>query len=149
MTACKRFQDAMPDLASRAQADLPGWAADHVATCPACGRRLHAERLATALLHAAAPVVAPPADFAARVVARIRPVAEPREADLWRPAWKLMPAFGVLVVALFVLSQTMTAGEPMGFVPTDNLTAGESLALQSTPPQMDEVLSIILEGNSR
>jgi hypothetical protein len=150
MTRCANIIESLADLAARTPADMPGWAASHLAECSACTRRLQAERLTGALLRSLADPIAPPPDFAARVAARLRPSAARRtETDLWRPAWKLMPAFGALVVALFVVYQSTVFSEPIGFLPTDSLTAGEHLALGSATPETDDVLSVILEGSGR
>ena len=147
MTACKPILDALPDLAARASGDIPDWAAAHLAGCAACTKRLQAGRLTAGLLQSVAVPIDPPDDFAMRIAARLRPRIVPlAEADPWRSAWKLVPAFGALVLALFIVYQTSAMPEPTGLFPTDSLTAGEHLALGAAPPTMDDVLSVILEG---
>ncbi len=150
MTRCKNVTDALEDLAARAPAEMPTWAADHLDTCVACARRLQAERLARALIRSVAEPAAPPRNFSAGVMARLRPaVVRQADTELWRPAWKLMPAFGALVVASLVLYETSLFSEPISLFPTDSLTAGEHLALGSAAPETDDVLSAILEGSGR
>ncbi len=150
MTACKPILAALPDLAARSFAELPAWAATHLAGCEECRRRIEAERLTRAVMAAVAAGPEPPPDFAARVAARLRPVpASRREPELWRSAWRLMPAFGAVVVALFIVYQASALPEAVGLLPTDTLTVGERLALRTATPEPDDVLSFILEGNGR
>ena len=57
---------------------------------------------------------APPPGFADRVVTTVfrGPAPGRMEAELWRPAWGLMPAFGAVVFALLILFQFSLTPEP-------------------------------------
>jgi hypothetical protein len=93
----------------------------------------------------------PPPGFADRVVATVfrGPAPGRMEAELWRPAWGLMPAFGAVVVALLILLQFNLTPEPTGLFSSEGLSAGERLVLGSSAPETDLVLAAVLEGSEK
>jgi len=68
------------------------------------------------------------------------------EPDVWRPAWGLLPTFAAAVVALFIVYETSETAGPNGFFPTEGLSAGEHLVLDTSAPDVDAVLAAVLEG---
>jgi hypothetical protein len=60
-----------------------------------------------------------------------------------------MPAFAAAVVALFIVYQTSEGPGSTGFLPTDGLSAGEYLVLGSPGPEMDDLVTAVLEGGGQ
>jgi anti-sigma factor RsiW len=141
----------METLLGLRPADLPEEVRNHLATCPACDRRLAAARLARGLIAAGAEPIAPPQGFADRVRAALaaRKVGSRVDAETWRPAWGLMPAFAAAVAALFIVYQTSEIPGPTGLLSTEGLSAGEYLVLGSPGPEMDDVVTAVLEGGGK
>jgi hypothetical protein len=50
------------------------------------------------------------------------------------------------VVALFIVYQASENGGPTGLFPTEGLSAGEQLVLDTSAPDVDAVLAAVLEG---
>lgn len=120
---------------------------DHLAECRACAEALTVRRAVGRLLAArVAERSDPPADFAQSVVARLPRQAPGREADPWRAAWGLIPAFTAAVVALMLAYQSTDTLAP-GLLPIDDLSAGERVVLQEGGGSPDLLLSAILEGS--
>jgi hypothetical protein len=96
-------------------------------------------------------VVEPPAGFVDRVVAAVsrKPASGQAEADLWRPAWRLVPAFGAVVVALPMLFQLNLTPEPTGLFSQEGFSAGERLVLGSSAAETDLVLAAVLEESEK
>ena len=151
MNTCKVVTRDLENLARLQPADLPEGVRDHVATCPACDRRLTTARLARGLVTAATEDISPPEGFAERVRTALGArKAVPQEAtDIWRPAWGLMPAFAAAVAALVVVYQTSELPAPTGLVSTEGLSAGEYLVLGSPGPEIDEIVTAVLEGGGK
>jgi hypothetical protein len=148
MTSCSAMQRELTELAAARPADLPGWVREHVAVCPGCARRLAAARLAQRLVTARADILEPSQGFADRVTARLtgRRGAHEPDSEVWRPAWGLIPAFAAAAAALVIVYQASEGPVPAGLFPTEGLSAGEYLVLGSSAPELDAVLSAILEG---
>jgi hypothetical protein len=148
MKSCSAMTRDLTAVAAARPADLPGWVREHVAVCPRCARRLAAARLAQRLVTARAEILEPPQGFADRVTARLtgRRGAHEPVSEVWRPAWGLVPVFAAAAAALFIVYQASEGPGPAGLFPTEGLSASESLLLGSSAPDMDAVLSAILEG---
>jgi hypothetical protein len=151
MTTCRAVGKHLADWAALPPEEIPDWARNHLATCRECGRRLAAARLARVVVMACGEAAAPPPGFADRVAATVfrGPAPGRMEAELWRPAWGLMPAFGAVVVALLILFQFSLTPEPTGLFSPEGLSAGERLVLESSAPETDLVLAAVLEENER
>jgi len=151
MNTCKAVQRDIEALAGLPPADLPEWARSHVATCAACNRRLAVARLAREMVAAGAETIAPPRGFADRVVAALPARAGRRhpETATWRPAWGLVPTFAAAAAALCILYQTSDGSGPIGLLSTEGLSAGESLVLGSSAPDLDAVLDALMEGGAQ
>jgi hypothetical protein len=151
MTSCKAVDRHLAELAVLPPAEIPEWARDHLAACRTCGRRLAAARLVRVVVRSAGEAGEPPPGFADRVGAAIsrKPAPGRAEADLWRPAWGLMPAFGAVVVALLMLFQLNLTPEPTGLFSSEGFSAGENLVLGSSALEMDQVLAAVLEGSEK
>jgi len=147
METCERLRKRVADLAKTAPGDLPADSGRHLAECPACARVVAAARLAKGLVVVAADGPKPPPGFAERVLAALPLAAQPSdaEADLWRPAWGLVPAFAATAVALLLLFQASTAPGPAGLLPTEPLSASEQLVLDASTPNLDMILAAVLE----
>jgi hypothetical protein len=91
----------------------------------------------------------PSEGFAERVTHALtrRPSRPAPDADLWKPAWGLVPAFTAAVITLVVLYQTSSIPGPTGFFSAESLSAGEHLVLDSDAPETDAILAAVLEGN--
>jgi hypothetical protein len=121
--------------------DMPEAVRNHVAACAACNRRLATARLARGLIVGGMEAISPPHGFADRVRTALvtrRPTTR-ADADVWRPAWGLMPAFAAAVAALFIVYQTSEFC-PTAFVDR-GVRRGEYLVLpclsemdESSPP---------------
>ena len=151
MTTCDAVEREVEKLAALAAADLPEAIRTHVADCAPCHRRLAAERLAHRLVAEAVQDVRPPDGFADRVrTALAARSAMPRpEAEIWRTAWGLVPAFAAAVAALLLVYQTAEGPGMNGFSGMEGLSAGEYLVLGSGGTEMDAILTAVLEGGGR
>jgi len=132
-------------------AELPEEARNHLAACPACDRRLAAARLARGLIAAGTETIAPPPGFADRVRTALatRRVGSRADAETWRPAWGLMPAFAAAVAALVIVYQTGEMPGPTGFLSSEGLSVGEYLVLGSPGPELDDIVTAVLEGGGK
>lgn len=151
MTTCKAVGREMKRLVALPSAGLPEWVRRHASECPACRRRLAAARLARGLVGAGTEASLPPPGFADRVrtaLADRSGVPRP-EADVWRTAWGLMPAFAAAVAALFIVYQTSEYPGPNGLFSTEGLSAGEYLLLGSPGPEMEDIIATVLEGGGK
>jgi hypothetical protein len=149
MSSCADIRSRMDELAAYPAAELPAYARAHVAGCRACARDLAAARLTRGLLSVTAEGAESPVDFSRRVLAALptEPTPPPAETDLWRLAWGLVPAFTATAVALLILySQDSDGPSPVGLLPTEGITASEQLVLQASPPDLDLVLTAVMEG---
>jgi hypothetical protein len=148
MTTCKAVERDLDKLAALRPVELPDWVRSHVAGCPGCNRRLAAARLARGFVISDAEPIAPPQGFTDRVRTALvsRPEVRRPEPDVWRPAWGLLPTFAAAVVALFIVYQASENGGPTGLFPTEGLSAGEQLVLDTSAPDVDAVLAAVLEG---
>ena len=151
MTTCRAVGKHLADWAALPPEEIPDWARNHLATCRECGRRLGAARLVRVVVTACGDAAPPPPGFADRIVTAVfrGPVPGRTEAELWRPAWGLMPAFGAVVVALLMLFQFSLTPEPTGLFSPEGLSAGERLVLGSSVPETDLVLAAVLEGSEK
>jgi hypothetical protein len=151
MTTCRTVGSRLADWAALPPEEIPDWARDHLATCRVCGRRLSAARLARVVVTACGEAVPPPPGFADRVVAAVfcGPAPGRTEAELWRPAWGLMPAFGAVVVALLILLQFSPTPETTSLFSPEGLSAGERLVLGSSAPETDLVLAAVFEESEQ
>lgn len=151
MESCESIRGHMADLAGTPPGRLPPWAREHLASCPGCARALESTRLSRGLVAAAAGHAEPPAGFPERVVAALPapPARGWSEAELWRPAWGLVPVFAATAAALLLLFQSSPAPAPGGLLPAENLSAGERLVLEGRPPDPDLVLAAVMEGGGR
>jgi hypothetical protein len=151
MTTCDAVERDIGKLAALAAADLPEAIRGHVGGCPTCHRRLAAARVAFRLVAESVEDVRPPDGFADRVrtVLAARPRTPRAEAEMWRTAWGLVPAFAAAVVALFIVYQTTDGPAANGFPGMEELSAGEQLVLGSAGPEMDAILTAVLEGGGR
>jgi hypothetical protein len=143
---CRELSRQVAALAARPAPEIPEAVRSHLADCPDCRRSLAAERAARTLLQALVETAPePPAGFAERVAAGIRRAARPQQADAWRPAWQLIPAFATALVVLVVAYGVTGPTAPAGLLPLDDLTTGERLVLQEPSPSPDLILSAIME----
>ncbi len=151
MNTCEGVTRDVDKLASLRPADLPEAVRDHLAACLACDRRLAAARLVRGLIVMGTDAVSPPVGFADRVRTALaaRNAGSRPEADLWRPAWGLMPAFAAAVAALFIVYQASELPGPTGFVSSEGLSAGEYLVLGSPGPEMDDIVTAVFEGGGK
>ena len=151
MNSCDAVGKRIAELVRVSQVEIPDWVRDHVTACRECRGRLAAARLVRVVVESGAEEVEPPAGFAHRVAVSVfRQAATPRtEAELWRPAWGLVPAFGAVVVALLIVFQGSLTPEPTGMFMTEGLSTGEHLVLGSSAPNLDMVLSAVLEGDGK
>jgi hypothetical protein len=152
MTSCKQIRKTVRDLAALPPEQLPPWVREHLTSCPGCLGTLESARLSRGLVAAAAEGPAPPAEFAERVLAALPaagPVRGRAEADPWRPAWGLVPAFAAMAAALLILFQSSAVPIPGGLLPVEGLSAGERLVMEARPPDPDLVLAAVLEGSGQ
>ena len=151
MTTCRAVGKHLADWAALPPEEIPDWARNHLATCRECGRRLGAARLVRVVVTACGEAAPPPPGFADRVVTAVfrGPVPGRTEAELWRTAWGLVPAFGAVVVTLLMLFQFGLTPEPTGLFSPEGLSAGERLVLGSSAPETDLVLAAVLEGSEK
>jgi hypothetical protein len=151
MTTCDAVGRDIGKLAALAAAALPDAIRGHVADCPTCQRRLAAARLACRLVAEAVEDVRPPDGFADRVRTAVAARSRtPRaEAEIWRTAWGLVPAFAAAVAALLIVYQATEGPGTNGFLGMEGLSAGEYLVLGSAGPEMDAILGAVLEGGGR
>jgi hypothetical protein len=110
--------------------------------------------LSLGLAAAAAEGPEPPAGFAEGVLAAVpaaRPLRGWAQADPWRPAWGLVPAFAAMAAALLILFQFQSGATPIagGLLPVEGLSAGERLVMEGRPPDPDLVLAAVMEGGDR
>lgn len=147
MSDCKAVRSRLGELAAAPRAAWPAPAAAHIATCQACVRAVAAERLARGLVVTAARSAEPRPGFTGRVMAAVGGARPGEGADLWRPAWALLPAFGSIAAALLAVS-LLDAAMParadwagLG----NGLSAGERLVLEPGPHDQDVVLAAVLE----
>jgi hypothetical protein len=161
MGSCEDVGKRVDELAALGAAAMPSWATDHLAACATCTRLLMRARLARGLLASAKDGGEPPADFAQRVLAAL-PASRPTGAtdpELWRLAWRLIPAFAATVAMLLVLFQFeadvgsmpvgLTPGLTPGLVPVEGLSVSERLVLGASAPDLDLVLTAVMEGDGR
>ncbi len=157
MRACEDLGKKMDELAALDAAAMPAWAMDHLASCPTCTRLLMRTRLARGLLATANEGQEPPADFARRVLAALPAtrVTGATDPELWRLAWRLVPAFAATAAMLLILFQfqggvgSVSVGLAPGLVPEEGLSVSERLVLGTTPPDLDVVLAAVMEGDVR
>ena len=152
MKSCEPIRRNVTDLAAVPPGQLPPWVREHLRSCPNCLRTLESARLSRGLVAAAAEGPEPPAGFAERVLAALPPAGQApgrAEADPWRPAWGLVPAFAAMAAALLILFQSSAAPVSGGLLPVEGLSAGERLAMGTRPPDPDLVLAAVLEGDGR
>ena len=120
---------------------------DHVAQCAACDRLLAAARLVSATVAVLAEPMEPPADFAGRVCRALaqtgsRPTGW--SAEIGRMAWALVPAFGAVVLALFLWVPVERESALPDWLAMGPLTPSEALILQPAPPSIDVVVTTLL-----
>ncbi len=151
MDTCNVVTRGLEKLVGLRPVELPEGVRDHVAACPTCGRRLAAARLARGMVLATTEATAPPEGFADRVRTALaaRKAGSRSEADIWRPAWGLMPAFAAAVAALFIVYQTSEVPAPSSLLSTESLSAGEYLVFGSPGPEMDDIVAVVLEGDGK
>lgn len=151
MNTCKVVTRDMEKLAGLPAADLPEAVRNHLASCQACDRRLAAARLARGLVAVSTETISPPFGFADRMRTALatRKVGSRADADLWRPAWGLMPTFAAAVAALFIVYQTSEIPGPTGFLSSEGLSVGEYLVFGSPAPEMDDIVTAVLEGGGK
>lgn len=151
MTTCRAVGKHLADWVALPPEEIPDWARNHLATCRECGRRLGAARLVRVVVTACGEAAPPPPGFADRVVTAVFRVPVPgrTEAELWRTAWGLVPAFGAVVVALLMLFQFSLTPESTGLFSPEGFSAGERLVLGSSAPETDLVLAAVLEGSEK
>ena len=161
MGSCEDVGKQMDELVVLDATAMPSWAMEHLAGCPTCTRLLMRARLAHGLLASAKDGQEPPADFAQRVLAalpatRLTGATDP---ELWRLAWRLVPAFAATAAMLLILFQFeggagsvsvgLAPGLAPGLVPEEGLSVSERLVLGATPPDLDVVLAAVMEGDVR
>jgi anti-sigma factor RsiW len=151
MNMCKVVRRDMEKLAGLRPVDLPEAVGNHLATCPACDRRMATARLTRGLIAVGTEAISPPLGFADRVRTALatRKVGSRTDADIWRPAWGLMPAFAAAVAALVIVYQTSEIPGPTGFLSSEGLSVGEYLVLGSPGPEMDDIVTAVLEGGGK
>jgi hypothetical protein len=161
MAACEDLGKRMNELAALEPTAIPTWAMDHLASCPSCTRTLQGIRVSRGLLATAKDGQEPPADFARRVLA-VLPASRPAggaEPELWRLSWRLVPAFAATAAMLLILFQfeaglgSMLAGVAPGLAPglapVEALSASEDLVLGGAAPDLDLVLTAVMERDGR
>jgi len=149
MRSCGEVEKRIAELAALRATGVPAEIREHLAGCPACTRALAATRLSRGLLAAVADAPEPPAEFADRVLATLPETRPSRpETELWRLGWGLVPAFAATVALLMILYQFQdsTLPGPIGLVSVEELSAGERIVLEATPPESDLVLTAVMEG---
>lgn len=147
MRLCEDLRQRVGELATLRAGELPEVVRRHLAGCPPCSALLARERLVRGLLTAGIEGVEPPPGFAEKVLAalpRSVPASRP-EAELWRPAWGLVPAFAATAAALLIILESSAVPDPMGLLPTETFTAGESFVLESPPQGLDPILTAVLD----
>ena len=155
MGPCEDVGKRVDELAVLDAAAMPSWAMDHLAGCPTCTRLVMTARLVRGLLASAKDGPEPPADFSRRVLAalpatRLTGATDP---ELWRLAWRLVPAFAATAAMLLILFQfewgvgSVSVGLAPGLVPEEGLSASERLVLGATTPDLDVVLAAVMEGD--
>ena len=143
---CKELRRLTPDAVRQPADTLPVPVQEHLGECPECRRWLEVARVAAGLVRIAGEAAEVPEGFARQVMALLpRRSQQPSTADIWRPAWGLIPAFTAAAVALLFVYQTSLAA-PVGLVPLEELSAGEQLVLQGTTLEPDQVLGAVLGG---
>jgi hypothetical protein len=160
MESCEEVGKRVDELAALEATAMPSWAMDHLAGCPDCTRLLMRAHLAHGLLASVKDGQEPPADFARRVLAAL-PDSRPAGAtdpELWRLAWRLVPAFAATLAMLLILFQfeggvgsvsvTPVPGVAQGLLSEEGLSASESLAFGVSPPDLDLVLTAVMERDS-
>jgi hypothetical protein len=149
MGSCGKVEKRLNELATLRETEVPAEIQEHLSGCAACARALAAARLRRGLLAVAADAPEPPAGFADRVLARLPERKLPQaETELWRSGWGLVPAFAATVLLLVILDQFQgsTAPGPVGFLSMEGMSTGESIVLENTPLEPDEILTAIMEG---
>jgi hypothetical protein len=151
MNTCRAIKRDLARLAPLGAGELPARVGEHLAACRVCRRRLEAARLARYATRVPVEAAPPPPDFSLRVAAALASTgaAARPEADPWRPAWGLIPAFAAMLAGLFILYQVSEAPESTGFLPMENLSAGEHLVLGASAPGLDLVLAAVMEREAR
>jgi hypothetical protein len=151
MNTCKVVTRDMETLAGLPPADLPEAVRNHLATCPGCDRRVATSRLTRRLITVGTEAISPSLGFADRVRTALAAckVRSRADADLWRPAWGLMPTFAAAVAALFIVYQTSEIPGPTGFLSSEGLSVGEYLVFGSPGPEMDDIVTAVLEGGGK
>ncbi len=148
MISCKDVRQQLAGLSSLRSETIPEPVQNHLLRCPGCSDELALLRLEQGILTAAADGPEPSPGFSRQVQFALsrRPSVRPA-ADLWRPAWGLVPAFAATAAALLLLLQVTPSGSMQaGFFPTEGLSAVEQLVLgTSQKPDMDQVLSAVLD----
>ena len=155
MGSCEDVGKRMDELAMLDAAAMPSWTKDHLASCPTCTRLLIGARLARGLLASAKDGPEPPADFSQRVLAalpatRLTGATDP---ELWRLAWRLVPAFAATAAILLILFQfeggvgSVSVSLAPGLVPEEGLSVSERLVLGAAPPDLELVLAAVMEGD--
>jgi hypothetical protein len=151
MNTCRAVARDIEQLVGLRPSDLPEAIQNHLAACPACDRRLAAARLARGLIAAGTETMSPPQGFAdlVRTALAGRKAGSRAASDIWRPAWGLMPAFAAAVAALFIVFETGEMPGPTGFLSSEGLSVGEYLVLGSPGPEMDDIVTAVLEGGGK
>jgi len=157
MGTCEDVGKRVDELAVLDAAAMPSWIVDHLAGCPTCTRLLMRARFARGLLASAKNGQEPPADFARRVLAAL-PDSRPTGAtdpELWRLAWRLVPAFAATLAMFLILFQfeggngSVSVGLTPGLLPEEGLSVSERLVLGATPTDLDLVLTAVMEGERK
>ncbi len=153
MRTCDALRDRLREWAPLTVGELPAELREHLVTCPACTRALAGARLACGLVAAggAGAETRPAPGFANRVLAAL-PAAPARaraQADLWRPARGLVPAFAATAAVLLFLFSTsaVPTPEPAALLGTGGFSPSERLVLETPSPAPELILSTVLEGN--
>lgn len=146
MGACREIRRHLGSRALESTGELPARLRAHLGECPPCAAAIAAARLSRGLLRSLAEETPPPAAFVGRVLARLpqRP-ARPGGAEVWRPAWGLVPTFaGVVLALLLALLAGERSGRLVGLLPLESLSAGERLVLGAAAPEADLILAAVL-----
>lgn len=161
MGPCEDVGKRVDELAVLDAAAMPSWAVDHLGGCPTCTRLLMRARLARGLLASAKDGPEPPRDFARRVLAALPAtrVTGATDPELWRLAWRLVPAFAATAAMLLILFQFeggvgsvsvgLAPSLAPGLVSEEGFSASERLVLGATTPDLDLVLAAVMEGDVR
>jgi hypothetical protein len=145
MVTCRGVRRQIEELAA---AETPDGVREHLAGCPGCREALAAARLARGLVRASVTRVEASTGFADRVVSRLAagpPRAE--EADMWRPAWGLVPTFAAILVGLFLWQQGSVEPDAEGYLPTEGISFAERLVLTADELTPETILRAVLEVN--